>query len=252
MRHILAPTNRDVLRQFACSRVLLAFDYDGTLAPIVSDPNRAMMRATTRALLGRIAGRYPCVVISGRARADALSRLRGLPVEVVGNHGIEPWQTSRGSLRAVRQWQPMLARGLARWPEVRIEDKGYSIAVHYRHSRAKKAVRKAIRRVSSTLGKVRLIPGKEVVNVLPNNAPHKGIALEKARTRFRCDTAIYVGDDETDEDVFGLDQPGQLLTIRVGRKKDSLAAYYLRNQREIDQLLRAVLGMTKAINWAGR
>ena len=71
MRHILARANRDVLRQFACSRVLLAFDYDGTLAPIVSDPKQAAMRATTRALLSEIAKRYPCVVISGRARADA-------------------------------------------------------------------------------------------------------------------------------------------------------------------------------------
>jgi trehalose 6-phosphate phosphatase len=244
MRYILAPTNRHVLRQFARSRVLLAFDYDGTLAPIVSDPNQAVMRASTRALLRRLAGRYPCVVISGRSRADALRRLRGVPlVEVVGNHGVEPWQASRRTLRAVRQWQPMLARGLARWQGVKIEDKGYSIAVHYRRSREKKVVRRAIQRVASRLGKVRLIPGKEVVNVLPDDAPHKGIALETARARFRCDAAVYVGDDYTDEDVFALEQADQLLTIRVGRKKDSLAAYYLRDQAGIDRLLRSFLAV---------
>jgi trehalose 6-phosphate phosphatase len=54
---------------------------------------------------------------------------------------------------------------------------------------------------------------------------------------LRCDTAIYVGDDETDEDVFALDQPGRLLTIRVGRGRGSHAAYYLRAQAAVDDLL---------------
>ena len=74
------------------------------------------------------------------------------------------------------------------------------------------------------LGPVRLVGGKHVVNLLPAGAPHKGLALERARARLGCDTAIYVGDDETDEDVFALDQPGRLLAIRVGRKPSSSAA----------------------------
>jgi trehalose 6-phosphate phosphatase len=242
MRHIFARAHRDVLRQFACSRVLLAFDYDGTLAPIVSDPRRAAMRPTTRALLRALAARRPCVVISGRGRADALRWLRGLgAVEVIGNHGIEPWQSTQRSLEAVRQWQSRLTGELSHLAGVSLEDKVYSVAVHYRHSREKKKARAAIQRVASTLGDVRLIRGKQVVNLLPHDAPHKGIALEKARARFGCDTAIYVGDDETDEDVFALDQPGRLLTIRVGQSQRSQASYYLRGQAEVDRLLRALL-----------
>jgi trehalose 6-phosphate phosphatase len=242
MRHILARANRDVLRQFACSRVLLAFDYDGTLAPIVPAPDQAVMRPETRALLEALARRYPCVVISGRARADAIRRLRGVEaVEVIGNHGIEPWQTSRCSLRVVRQWRVVLERRLAPLPGVTVEDKVYSLAVHYRRSREKKRARAAILRAAAALGDVRLVRGKQVVNLLPTDAPHKGIALERARARFACDTAIYVGDDETDEDVFALDQPGRLLTVRVGRKRQSLASYFLRNQGEIDRLLETLL-----------
>jgi trehalose 6-phosphate phosphatase len=97
--------------------------------------------------------------------------------------------------------------------------------------------------MASQLGDVRLIRGKQVVNLLPHDAPHKGVALEKARDRFGCDTALYVGDDETDEDVFGLDQPGRLLTIRVGRRQGSLASYFLRNQGEMDELLAALLAV---------
>jgi trehalose 6-phosphate phosphatase len=244
MRYVLARANRDALERFVCSRVLLAFDYDGTLAPIVDDPERATMRTTTRALLRQIARRFPCVVISGRARADALRRLRGVgAVEVVGNHGIEPWQISQPGRLAVRRWQPTLARRLARFPGVRIENKVFSVAVHYREAREKQKALIAIRRTAYGLGGIRLIRGKQVVNLIPRGAPHKGIALEKARVRFGCDTAIYVGDDVTDEDVFGLDEPDRLLTIRVGRKRDSLASYFLWDQGEIDDFLGALLSV---------
>jgi trehalose 6-phosphate phosphatase len=244
MKHILARANLEVLRQFAWSKVLLALDYDGTLAPIVADPEQAVMRAATRKLLEQLARVYPCVVISGRAQADARRRLKGAGVlEVIGNHGVEPWQVSDRFLRQVQRWRPILERRLARLQGVMIEDKSFSIAIHYRRSREKKKARAAIREAAASLGEVRSIPGKQVVNILPGRAPHKGIALEKARARLGCDTAVYVGDDETDEDVFALDQPGQLLAIRVGRKNTSLAAYYIRSQAEIDELLRNVLEM---------
>jgi trehalose 6-phosphate phosphatase len=247
MKYILARANRPVLRQFARSRVLLAFDFDGTLAPIVARPERAAMRDSTRALLDAVSARYPCVVISGRARSDVVRRLAGVAaIDVVGNHGIEAWLTSARRLRSVRRWPGLLEEGLATLRGVQIEDKGYSVAVHYRHSREKQKVRDAIARVAARLGDVRLLPGKQVVDLLPRDAPHKGIALERARVRRGCETALYVGDDETDEDVFGLAEPGRLLSIRVGRRAASLAPYYLRNQAEIDRLLEILLDVARA------
>lgn len=242
MKDILAAANRPVLRRFARSRVLLAFDFDGTLAPIVGRPERAAMRRSTRVLLEAVAARRPCVVISGRARGDVGRRVAGVAaVDVIGNHGIERWQSPAGRLRAAGRWQPLLSTALATVRGVDIEDKGYSIAVHYRRSREKKKARDAVRAVAAALGDVRVIPGKQVVNLLPAGAPNKGMALEDARARHRCDTAIYVGDDETDEDVFALDQPGRLLSIRVGRRPGSLAPYYLRSQADIDRLLEFLL-----------
>jgi trehalose 6-phosphate phosphatase len=141
----------------------------------------------------------------------------------------------------VSQWRRILTPRLAGLAGVVLEDKVYSLAVHYRHSREKKKARATIQRAVLALGDVRMIRGKQVVNLLPPGAPHKGMALEKARARFGCDTAIYVGDDETDEDVFALDQPGRLLTIRVGENRHSQASYYIRAQAEIDRLLRALL-----------
>jgi trehalose 6-phosphate phosphatase len=247
MRDILSPAGREVLQQFAWSNVLLAFDYDGTLAPIVLDPGKAAMRPATRRLLVEVAARYPCIVVSGRAQADARRRLRGIPLrEVIGNHGIEPWKSTRPMEEEVKRWAPLLVQGLSAFKGVRIENKTFSVAVHYRRSREKKRARTAILKTAAALGRVRLIGGKQVINILPEGAPHKGIALERERARLGCDTAIYVGDDETDEDVFGLDQPGRLLTVRVGPKRTSQASYHVRSQAAIDELLRVLVSLREA------
>jgi trehalose 6-phosphate phosphatase len=244
MRNALAHAQREVLMQYAWSRVLLAFDYDGTLAPIVSDPARAVMRPATRRLLVALTRRYPCCVISGRSQADAARLLKGIPLqEIIGNHGLEPWDARQRFREQVEGWRPRLSQRLAQFRGVRIEDKVFSIAVHYRHSRQKRLARSAIVAAAGTLGEVRTIGGKQVINILPLGAPHKGIALERERARLGCDTAIYVGDDETDEDVFGLDQPGRLLSIRVGARRQSLAPFYVPNQAAVDDLLEVLIGL---------
>ena len=243
MRYLLAPANREVLEQFARSRTLLAFDFDGTLAPIVRDPERAALRPSTRRLLREAARAYPCVVISGRSRADVRRRLRGIPLaDVIGNHGGEPWHAGARARREVRRWLAASRRCACAAPAgVVIEDKGLSLSVHYRGARQKKRVRARILAATAELPDARATAGKLVVNVVPAGAPHKGQALVRERARLGCDTAVYLGDDETDEDVFALDQPGQLLTVRVGRKQGSAAAYYIRRQAEIDRVLRSLL-----------
>jgi trehalose 6-phosphate phosphatase len=122
-----------------------------------------------------------------------------------------------------------------------IEDKGLSLAVHYRGARNEGQARARILAAAAPLGEARLMGGKQVLNILPAGAPHKGMALERERNRLGCDTAVYVGDDETDEDVFALDRPRQLLAIRVGRARSSSARYYIRTQAEIDGLLQSLL-----------
>lgn len=251
MKRILAAAQRGVIEPFAWSRTLLAFDYDGTLAPIVERPEEAAIRAATRRLLTRVAALYPCVVISGRAIHDVSARVASLGLRgVVGNHGLEPWKATKRIHRRVREWRPLFERALDGESGVELEDKSYSLAVHYRRSRRKKRVRRLVEEAAAGLDKVRLIGGIEVINIVPADAPHKGIALERERRRLGCDTAIYVGDDETDEDVFALDQPGRLLSIRVGPSAASRADYYIESQAEIDQLLSLLIRLrdgTRAI-----
>src|ERR1035441_6032607 len=90
MEYILSRASRAILARLALNRTLCAFDFDGTLSPIVEHPAQASMRDRTRILLDRLAALYPCVVISGRSRADLLGRLGSVKLaSVIGNHGAE-------------------------------------------------------------------------------------------------------------------------------------------------------------------
>jgi trehalose 6-phosphate phosphatase len=242
MSDILSRAGRQVLQLYAWSNVLVAFDYDGTLAPIVRDADKAAMRGATRRLLAKVAAVYPCIVVSGRAQADVQRFLRGIPLrQVVGNHGIEPWHAQRPLMEQVERWAPLLGRRLAGFKGLQIENKTFSIAVHYRRSRHKKEARAAILEAASALGPLRIIGGKQVLNLLPEGAPHKGVALERERDRLGCDTALYLGDDDTDEDVFGMERPGRLLTVRVGARRASQASYHVKNQAAVDVLLETLV-----------
>jgi len=239
VRHILASSNRDVLAQLAWSKVLLAFDFDGTLAPIVEDREDAVMRGKTRALLATVCEQYPCAVISGRAKRDVAARLGRVGMKyVIGNHGIEPGAGIARFQRDVAIFRPLLAQALAVAQGIEIEDKRYSLAVHYRAARHKREARSAIERAVAGLPRtMRVIAGKLVANIVPVGARNKGDVLVELRDQEAADVALYLGDDVTDEDVFTLDQPGRLLSIRIGKAARSAARYYLRDQREIDRLL---------------
>jgi len=242
MKDILSRSNRDVLARFTRTRVLLAFDFDGTLAPIVCDRARALMRPATRRLLARLARLYPCVVISGRARADLLRRVRTSGVRtVIGDHGMEPWDAREEPSREVRRWARVLRQQLERWRGVSVEEKRFSVSIHYRGARRKREARAAVLQAAAALRPARMIGGKDLVNLLPQAAMHKGVALERERIRRRCRTAIYVGDDDTDEDVFANARADRLLAIRVGARRSSKAPYFVRSQARIDGLLRELI-----------
>jgi trehalose 6-phosphate phosphatase len=118
----------------------------------------------------------------------------------------------------------------------------YSISIHYRNARDKRKALRAIDRAMRGLRRARRLGGKLVVNIVPSGAPGKGVALERARRLLVCDTALYVGDDETDEDAFAAVRSGRLLSVKVGPiEKGSRALYLLTHQRHIDGLLRQLV-----------
>lgn len=240
-RPLLDTPHVATLHAFALSNVLLAFDYDGTLAPIAQTPRAARMREQTRRLLSRVAQLYPCVVISGRALADLERRLDGIPLwSIVGNHGLESTGDT-GDAGAATAWCEELRRRLPALPGLIVEDKGHSVTIHYRQVDNKSAIRRAILDAVRDLREARALAGIEAVSLLPRDGANKGTALLEVQRQFACDTAIYVGDDETDEEAFRVAGPASLLSVRIGCVSNTAAGFCLDAQEHIDPLLRELL-----------
>jgi trehalose 6-phosphate phosphatase len=223
-------------------RALVVVDFDGTLAPIVADRARARLPAPTRRCLAALAARTPVVVLSGRARADVARRLGGVPLHrVVGNHGAE-WDEGPGPAgprRQVARWRAALAGALAGLPGVEIEDKGLSLAVHYRRAPRPAAARRAILGAVAALAPAADVTGgKRVVN-LGVRGHDKAAALRRLRRRFPARPILFVGDDENDERAFAARVPG-VVSVRVGPCRATRARYLLRDRRDVDRLLDAL------------
>lgn len=227
------------LAGLARSKTLLAFDFDGTLAPIVADRDAAVLRPSTRDLLARVCTLYPCAMITGRGREDVCARLQGTGIKhLVGNHGLEPSAGMETFEDAIAEAHGELAGRLSGHAGLDVERKRFSLAVHYRGAADRDDAQRRIHAAVAALPvPVRTVPGILVVNVVPEGAPHKGDALLELMAVEDAETALFVGDDVTDEDVFRLDPAGHVVGVRVGECAASSAKYFLRDQSEIDDLL---------------
>jgi trehalose-phosphatase len=113
--------------------------------------------------------------------------------------------------------------------------------VHYRLAPDNARALQLILPIVRALPNVRVICGAAAVNLLPKHAANKGVALRRALEETGCVKAIYVGDDDTDEDAFGALKPDTLLSIRIGSSRESRATYHLDSQESIDQLLQTLI-----------
>jgi trehalose 6-phosphate phosphatase len=244
MKSALSPGAISDLRTFLQGHLLLAFDLDGTLAPIAPRPEDARVPDDVQQLLAALAVRTPLAIVTGRAVRDARRMLWFTPRYFVGNHGAEgiPGREVEGPAYTAlcRRWQAaIIESGIQnRLPGTLLEDKGYSLALHYRLARHPEQARDALREFIGTLDPApRVVPGKRVLNLVPAQAPHKGDALRALIAHARAERAVYIGDDITDEDVFELRLPG-VRTIRVEPDRESAADFQLARQSDVAVLLR--------------
>ena len=228
MIYAFSPEGVACLAAVLATRPLLAFDIDGTLAPIVERPDDARLPDDVQS----------CV-------DDARRMLRFEPRYLVGNHGLEglPGWSERAQTfaRLARGWRDaMHACASMHDAGVTLEDKQYSLSLHYRRAANPYAAHKAIRQCVDSLDPPpHVIEGKAVVNLLPPDAPDKGDALRVLIGETQRSNVLYVGDDDTDETVFGLHLPS-VLTLRVEPAADSEAALFLRDQREVYTLMQHI------------
>lgn len=210
-------------------RPLLAFDFDGTLAPIVARPADAMTAPGLAGLLSILSTRLPVAVISGRARDDLQRRLGFTPTHAVGCHGAEDADDPDATLRrsraldglreVVRARSAMLADA-----GVTVEDKGAALALHHRlapsRARAERAIRTTLAMVPPGID---TFGGKRVVNAVAAGSPDKAASLRTLVQRHHAGAALFAGDDLNDEPVFR-SAPPDWLTLRMGRTDACTAA----------------------------
>jgi trehalose 6-phosphate phosphatase len=234
---------KQALVRIARRRALLAFDFDGTLAPIVPRPEDASMRDSTRTLLKLLARYYPVAVITGRSSADVGPRLRDIPVKyVVGSHGAEMPGTPMTVHEPLARAHAELSALVTRLSGVVLEHKGASLAIHYRGAIDPPAAELALREALASLPNgVRAFAGKCVINIVPSDAPNKGEALLRLKLLERADAALFVGDDVTDEDAFVLDTGGAIVSLRVGAAPQTAARHTVANQDDVDDVLALLL-----------
>jgi trehalose 6-phosphate phosphatase len=242
MRDILHPSHRGILERFVGAGtprpVLLAFDYDGVLAPVVRDPAGHRMRRATRDLLARLARLYPVAAVSGRSWTHTRQLTEGVAPHVVGNHGFELLHARRVPAEVVRQvrgWRRQLEGALAGVPGIFFEDKRSTLAIHYGLARSWRGAEQAVYAAANQLSGTRLVAGKKVLNILPRRFPDKGDALRALLSRLGLGAALYLGDDVTDEDAFAVGEP-LVLGVHVGPGR-SLAPWRLESQARVDELL---------------
>lgn len=196
-------------------RVLLAVDFDGTLAPLVEHPDDARIddRATRiLTVLARAPG-VTVAVISGRALADLRMRLGDLPgVIAVGEHGNDFGSEAAPSaiIDAARHFFEVLRAGR----DVVVESKPRSVTFHTRRL-SDDETEEAVARVrvwANEHPEVTLLEGKEVLEVSTATRT-KGDAIRDLAADVMA--TIYIGDDATDETVFAVLGPGDI-GVKVG------------------------------------
>ena len=233
-------------------RISLFLDFDGTLTPIVSRPEKAFLSFQMRELIQRLCSVHKVAIVSGRELGDIKERV-GIPECVyVGNHGLEiegngisfkvngAVEARSEIMKFLREIQEAIREGNIRGAV--LEDKKLTASIHYRLM-DKIDIEAFLSLVRSALkpylekGLFRIVEGKKVVEVRPNIQWEKGKAVQwlMMQDGFKESIPIYIGDDETDRDAFRAIK-GQGISIAVGPMLQD-ADYYLRSQSEVEKLL---------------
>jgi trehalose 6-phosphate phosphatase len=210
------PDHLEPLRRDPATAGLFV-DFDGTLADIVERPDDARPVEGAGAALSALARRYAVVaVITGRRAEEVVGLLGTEGVRYEGVYGLQEGAEEL-ALAVVAEVERAAAVEPAAW----VEEKGASVAVHYRAAAdpdlARRRLLGALAPVASASG-LELAEGKRVVELVPAGRPRKGGTVERIAGELELRSVLYAGDDVADLDAFaGLDRLAShgLAAVRV-------------------------------------
>ncbi|XP_022736667.1 probable trehalose-phosphate phosphatase F isoform X2 [Durio zibethinus] len=247
-------------------KIAVFLDYDGTLSPIVDDPDRAFMSDAMRSAVRNVAKYFPTAIISGRSR-DKVYELVGLTeLYYAGCHGMDimgpvsPTESDDhpNCIRSTDQQGKEVFKTLVENTKdikgAKVENHKFCATVHYRNVEEKNwpTIAQCVHDILKDYPRLRLTHGRKVLDIRPVIDWNKGEAveflLESLGLSDRDDVLpIYIGDDKTDEDAFKVLREGNrgygILVSSV--PKDSKALYSLRDPSEVKKFLKALVRWKK-------
>jgi trehalose 6-phosphate phosphatase len=193
----------------------LFLDVDGTLAPVVERADDARVPTEVSRVIGRLSSRLALVAcVSGRSAADA-KRLVGVGgVVYAGAHGAELIDPTSGELERapeLAQWQGPIQDFIGtldtselRRTGIRLEDKSFIQALHWRGSRHDEEAELIVEHAAAEARKLgfEIHRGRKVLEIRPPIKFNKGIVVTRLAKDFGLRAAAYIGDDNTDADAF--------------------------------------------------
>lgn len=237
-------------------KITIFLDYDGTLTPIVSNPDAAELPEDNREIINHLSKLTPVAIISGRDLKDLKSKIEIDTVIYAGSHGFDI--TGPDGLEMVHESEaevtPALDEAEKRLNEqlkyirgVKVERKKFAIAVHYRNVEEKyvEEVKEAVQKEAARHEILRTGSGKKVLELKPNIDWNKGYALDWLTEKLGWDREkyirVYIGDDITDEDGFeALAEDGIGILVGIHGEKTS-ATFALRDTHEVTKFLQHLI-----------
>ncbi|XP_021738116.1 probable trehalose-phosphate phosphatase G isoform X2 [Chenopodium quinoa] len=258
-------------------KIAIFLDYDGTLSPIVDDPDRALMSDDMRSAVRNVAKYFPTAIISGRNR-DKVCELVGLAeLHYAGSHGMDIMspvhKVSDGNsntnnstdnqdkevslFQPASEFLPMIDKVFKTLVDMtkdikgaKVENHKFCASVHYRNVDEKNwpTIAQLVHDILKSYPRLHLTHGRKVLEVRPVIDWDKGKAVEfllESLGLSDCDDVlpIFIGDDKTDEDAFKVLRNGnQGYGILVSPiPKETKAFYSLRDTSEVKQFLEVLV-----------
>ncbi|XP_020249667.1 probable trehalose-phosphate phosphatase 6 [Asparagus officinalis] len=253
-------------------QIALFLDYDGTLSPIVQDPDRAFMSDSMRAAVKDVARFFPTAIVSGRCRDKVYNFVKLGELFYAGSHGMDIKGPNKVSKHTKAQARPVLFQPASEFlpmihevynklvektkstPGARVENNKFCLSVHFRcvDERRWSPLADQVKTVLKEYPKLHLTQGRKVLEIRPSIKWNKGKALEfllESLGFADCNDVfpIYIGDDRTDEDAFKvLRERGQGLGILVSKSpKETRASYSLQEPTEVMNFLHCLVNLKR-------